>query len=350
MAKKVVDELAYSRCPRHESVIPQAPSPSHASRTVDAPRKQVLFAVAFYCLCSSTLLFLNKLAVNGQSATPLAPGAVVVVQIAFATAACKALAVLDLAQIGQLTKPKVQGFGLYAIAFVGSIYASVMALRKSNVETFIVFRASTPLAVAALDTLFMGRSAPSAKSLASLIATAVAASAYVATDAQFYVEGFAGYSWCFLYFALICFEMTFGKHLTSALRLGVWESVWLTNLLALPLLFALAYARGDLEGFAFSCLAMSPGDAVILAVSSVVATLIGYAGWLCRGLVSATSYTLIGVANKLGTVLLAIAFLDKHASPLGVLALVCCIAASSQYQQSPLRADVAKSSSPDVEG
>merc|ERR1712094_56632 len=42
------------------------------------------------------------------------------------------------------------------------------------------------------------------------------------------------------------------------------------------------------------------------------------------------------------TVLLAIAFLDKHASPMGVFALVCCIAASSQYKQSPLRADVAK--------
>ena len=48
--------------------------------------------------------------------------------------------------------------------------------------------------------------------------------------------------------------------------------------------------------------------------SPAQATLIGYAGWLCRGLVSATSYTLIGVANKLGTVLLAICFLDKHAS------------------------------------
>ena len=339
------DEAAYSRCPRHE-VAPNtfAPSPSHAARQlpVDAPRRQVIFAVAFYCLCSSSLLFLNKLAVNGSGATPLRPGAVVVVQIAFATAACKALAVLDLADIGALTRPKVEGFGLYAVAFVGSIYASVMALRKSNVETFIVFRASTPLAVAALDYVFLGRSAPSSQALASLIATAVAASAYVATDAQFYVEGFAGYSWCFLYFALICFEMTFGKHLTSALRLGVWESVWLTNLLALPLLAALAYVRGDLEGFGEKLLSMSMGDAIVLVVSSVVATLIGYAGWLCRGLVSATSYTLIGVANKLGTVLLAIAFLDKHASPLGVLALVCCIAASSQYKQSPLRADVAK--------
>ena len=78
--------------------------------------------------------------------------------------------------------------------------ASVMALRKSNVETFIVFRASTPLAVAALDYVFLGRSACRKQWQHSL---AHKASAYVATDAQFYVEGFAGYSWCFfLYFAL----------------------------------------------------------------------------------------------------------------------------------------------------
>ena len=138
MALAKGDEAAYSRCPRHEAAPNTfAPSPSHAARQlpVDAPRRQVIFAVAFYCLCSSSLLFLNKLAVNGSGATPLRPGAVVVVQIAFATAACKALAVLDLADIGALTRPKVEGFGLYAVAFVGSIYASVMALRKSNVET-----------------------------------------------------------------------------------------------------------------------------------------------------------------------------------------------------------------------
>ncbi|KAH8060268.1 nucleotide-sugar transmembrane transporter [Aureococcus anophagefferens] len=144
--------------------------------------------------------------------------------IAFATASCYALSVLQLANIGALTRKKVEGFGLYAVAFVGSIYASVMALRHSNVETFIVFRASTPLAVALLDYVFLGRSAPSTWSLGSLLLTAASATAYVATDAQFVVEGIAGYSWCLLYFALICFEMTFGKHLVSSLRLGVWES------------------------------------------------------------------------------------------------------------------------------
>ena len=77
MALAKGDEAAYSRCPRHEGAPPQsfAPSPSHAARQlpVDAPRRQVIFAVAFYCLCSSSLLFLNKLAVNGSAATPLRP-------------------------------------------------------------------------------------------------------------------------------------------------------------------------------------------------------------------------------------------------------------------------------------
>ncbi len=36
----------------------------------------------------------------------------------------------------------------------------------------------------------------------------------------------------------------------------------------------------------------------------VTGTLIGWAGWYCRDLVSATSYTIIGVANKILTVCL----------------------------------------------
>ena len=317
---------------------------------VDAPatRQQVVGAVVFYCLCSSSLLFLNKLAVGGERT--LTPGAVVVVQIGFATFACYALSVAGLANIGKLTRKKIEGFGLYAVAFVGSIYASVMALRHSNVETFIVFRASTPLAVSVLDFLFLGRAVPSPWSLSALLATAASALVYVSTDAQFFVEGLAGYSWCLLYFALICFEMTFGKHLVSSLRLGVWESVWLTNMLALPMLWALAYSRGDMADFGTTLAAMPATDLVVLVLSCVIATLIGYAGWLCRGLVSATSYTLIGVANKLGTVLLAVTFLDKHASPAGVAALLACIVASSQYKQAPLRADVNKAAPPSPHG
>ncbi|KAH8050939.1 nucleotide-sugar transmembrane transporter [Aureococcus anophagefferens] len=244
--------------------------------SVDAPatRQQVVGAVAFYCGCSSTLLFLNKLAARHDGARARA---VVVAQIAFATASCYAL----------------------------------------NAETFIVFRASTPLAVALLDYVFSGgpRRARGAWEPAP---DGRVATAYAATDAAVRRRGHRGLLLVPLYFALICFEMTFGKH---PCRRSGWASgsPCGSRTCSLPMLWALAWVRGDMAGF-FDVLGAMPGsDVVILFLSCVIATLIGYAGWLCRGLVSATSYTLIGVANKLGTVLLAVTFLD-NASPSGVAA------------------------------
>ena len=72
------------------------------------------------------------------------------------------------------------------------------------------------------------------------------------------------------------------------------------------------------------------GDAIALVVNgrghADPTTPGGCAGASCRR----RPYTLIGVANKLGTV---IRFLDKHA--LGVLALVCCIAGVIAVQAEP---------------
>jgi len=39
-------------------------------------------------------------------------------------------------------------------------------------------------------------------------------------------------------------------------------------------------------------------------------------------------------------VLLSVFFLDKHASTQGIAALMCCILASTQYEQAPLRPTV----------
>ncbi len=77
----------------------------------------------------------------------------------------------------------------------------------------------------------------------------------------------------------------------------------------------------------------------MLAVSSVVGTLIGYTGWSCRSLVSATTFTLVGVINKFLTILLNVFIWDKHASPLGIAALVVCLLGGSCYRQSPMRSN-----------
>ncbi len=62
-----------------------------------------------------------------------------------------------------------------------------------------------------------------------------------------------------------------------------------------------------------------------------------YTGWLCRGMVSATTYTLVGVVNKFLTVLLNVAIWDKHSTPTGIFAVCLCLAAGMFYQQAPMR-------------
>ena len=52
-------------------------------------------------------------------------------------------------------------------------------------------------------------------------------------------------------------------------------------------------------------------------------------------MISATSFTLVGVINKLITVLLNSMLWSKHSSPIGILAVCLCILAGSFYQQSP---------------
>ena len=161
---------------------------------------KMMFAVVGYATCSSLMLVMNKVAVHVLPA----PSFVLLCQLFSSWAAVKLVGCCGCIVVDDLEWNKLKAFLPVSMAFLACIFANIKTLQYANVETFIVFRASTPLAVAALDYVFLGRSAPSSQALASLIATAVAASAYVATDAQFYVEGFAGYSWCFLYFGLIC--------------------------------------------------------------------------------------------------------------------------------------------------
>jgi GDP-mannose transporter len=54
-------------------------------------------------------------------------------------------------------------------------------------------------------------------------------------------------------------------------------------------------------------------------------------------MVSATTYTLVGVVNKFFTVLLNVIIWDKHSTPFGIFAVCLCLGAGTLYQQSPRR-------------
>ena len=240
--------------------------------------------------------------------------------------------------VDDLDSEKLKAYALYIVAFVTCIFANMKALENSNVETVIVFRACSPLAVTVVEYLFMDRALPSLRSAMSLLFVSGGAVIYCMADSQLALNGWSAYGWVITYFFLITFEMTYGKKLTSSVKMdSVWGPVLYCNLLSIVPMGALGIISGDFDNITEHLASMNTVGWFLLIFSCIVGTLIGYTGWLCRGMVSATTYTLVGVVNKFLTVLLNVLVWDKHSSPMGLLAVCLCLLAGSFYQQAPKR-------------
>jgi len=307
---------------------------------------EVVLAVVGYSLCSSTLLLANKAA---MVYLPL-PAIVSFIQIFSSVVALFVMKSLFGMKIDDLEWSKIKPYGLYIVAFVSAIYSNMQALNHSNVETVIVFRACTPIAVTFIEYMWMGRDFPSTRSSISLLVVAVGAICYCMSDSEFAMKGLEAYYWVLAYFFLITFEMTYGKKLTSSVKMeSVWGPVLYCNLLAVLPMWFLGYAKGDFEGAALKLMNLPTTGVLILLFSCIVGTLIGYTGWKCRGMVSAATYTLVGVVNKFFTVLLNVVLWDKHSSTTGLVAVCICLLAGFFYQQAPLRSEKSKGNGDDRE-
>jgi GDP-mannose transporter len=307
---------------------------------------QITLAIIGYSLCSSTLLLANKMVIEYL---PL-PSVVSFIQIISSAVAILVYKFLG-GNVDGLEWSKLKAYSLYIVAFVAAIYANMQALAHSNVETVIVFRACSPIAVTVVEYFFMDRAWPSFRSSMSLLVVAIGAVMYCTSDSEFALKGFSAYYWVVLYFFLITFEMTYGKKLTSSVKMeSIWGPVLYCNLLAALPMFLLGYVNGDYENLGEKIAEMPGTGAMILLFSCVAGTLIGYTGWLCRSMVSATTYTLVGVVNKFLTVLLNTFMWDKHSSPFGIFAVCVCLLAGTLYQQAPKRDEIRKAQTPsDVE-
>ena len=68
------------------------------------------------------------------------------------------------------------------------------------------------------------------------------------------------------------------------------------------------------------------------ALRCVVATGISFFAFQLRAMVSAAHFTVIGVLNKVLSVLLNIFVWEHHAGPLGICGLLICIGAGTVFQ------------------
>lgn len=295
-----------------------------------ASTSKIISAVVAYSACSSSLLLLNKLVL---SYFPF-PSYVTSFQFGFA------VIVIQLMQIGWNLKVKgvnkgvLNSYGIYVVLFMCGIYANMRALQTSNVETVIVARACTPLIVSLLEYQFLGRQAPSVRSTMAMLTIVLGAFYYVVNDGKYEEQGASSYNWAGLYMILIAIEMTFGKHVKNKVETTLWESVYYTNVLSVVPMFMWASLMGEYNKH-------MPADtnyvhgAIFLFLSSLVGVGIGYSSWNARSLVSATSFTLVGVVNKFFTILVNFMIWDKHANLKGILGLICCLGGATFYRQAP---------------
>jgi drug/metabolite transporter (DMT)-like permease len=293
----------------------------------------VVTAVLTYSACSASLLLVNKYVMTLVPSAPL----VTAIQCLFCIVAIGGGALaFDVPRLGDFSPALLRAYALYTVLFVLGIYSNMRALEESNVDTVIVFRAATPLLVAAADWALMGREAPSARSLASMLVVAVGCAAFVTVDRDFELKGLRAYAWVSVYVVCIAAEMVLGKQITSKHDAPLGASVFLTNAFALVPFLAIGASTGELaRGLAAR---FTPFTCAVLVVSCALSAGIGFTSWWARSLVSATTFTVVGTVNKIATVLLNIVVWNKHATPLGTLFLLVCLAAGALYQQAPLRA------------
>ncbi|CAL9773144.1 unnamed protein product, partial [Musa acuminata subsp. burmannicoides] len=311
-----------------------------ADRTVmdgfklDAPRQYFATSslVVGYALCSSLLSVINKFAITMFDY----PGLLTALQYLTSAVGVWVLGKLGFLYHDPFVFETAKKFLPAATVFYLAIFTNTNLLRHANVDTFIVFRSLTPLLVAIADTIFRKQPCPSRLTFLSLVVILGGAVCYVLTDSAF---NLTAYSWAIAYLVTITTEMVYIKHMVTNLGLNTWGFVFYNNLLSLMMAPVFWFVTGEYADV-FTAYGSSSGiwfnimAFVAVALSCVFGFLISFFGFAARKAISATAFTVTGVANKFLTVAINVLIWDKHASKIGLICLLLTLVGGVLYQQS----------------
>eukprot|EP00192_Tetraselmis_astigmatica_P013380 CAMPEP_0117674594 /NCGR_PEP_ID=MMETSP0804-20121206/15126_1 /TAXON_ID=1074897 /ORGANISM="Tetraselmis astigmatica, Strain CCMP880" /LENGTH=332 /DNA_ID=CAMNT_0005483483 /DNA_START=131 /DNA_END=1129 /DNA_ORIENTATION=- len=321
---------SYTKAPSSDVEAVAAPPPPPAR--VEPSKFAVAFAVGLYATCSSCMLVVNKVAVTYVPA----PGFVLLCQLASAAVAVFIAASAGVVESTPLEWEKVKAFMLVVVAFVGAVFTNMKTLQYSNVETFIVFRSSTPLIISLMDWAFLGRKLPCMRSWVSLVGLLSGAVLYVSHDSAFDVRA---YVWVALWFCVFTFDQVYIKYICDTVAMSNWGRVYYTNLLSCGpvLLMVFLFQEQSVIMAKEGVHEWNLASTAALLVSCAVGVAMSYSAFLLRAMVSATSFTVVGIMCKIATVIINCTIWDKHASMMGLIALAICLTAGSFYKQAPYR-------------
>eukprot|EP00250_Pteridium_aquilinum_P010350 c19323_g1_i1 orf=152-1225(-) len=290
---------------------------------------------AGYCLAASLLSIINKWAIMKF---PF-PGLLTALQYFVSAAGVFLLGKLGFLQHDKLDPKIMLKFLPAAFLFYLSIFTNSELLLHANVDTFIVFRSAVPIFVAIGETFYLKQPWPLVKTWLSLGIIFAGALVFVLTDREFALDA---YTWAFAYLASMSIDFVYIKHIVMTIGLNTWGLVLYNNLEAL-LLFPVELlimgegmqlsketSKQSIDWFSFEVW-------LPVGLSCLFGLAISFFGFSCRKGISATGFTVLGVVNKLLTVVINLIVWDHHASLVGTIGLLTCIAGGILYQQSTIK-------------
>eukprot|EP00908_Phaeocystis_cordata_P004499 Transcript_14879.p2 GENE.Transcript_14879~~Transcript_14879.p2 ORF type:complete len:318 (-),score=164.82 Transcript_14879:1463-2416(-) len=292
-----------------------------------------VFAILGYATCSSLMLIMNKVAVHVLPA----PSFVLLMQFFASWFAVKLCGMCGCIVVDELEMKKLRQFFMVSVAFLACVFANIKTLQFANVETFVVFRASTPLMISLCDYWFLGRELPDRRSTVALLCLLLMAVGYVASDAHFIVKG---YMWVGVWYAIFCFDQVYIKHAVDTVEVkSNWGRVFYTNLWAsfISAIIMVATEPEVLPWTSGKKFDFTPVSLAALGASCVLGVSMSYFAFLARSSISATYFTVIGNVCKVLTVLINVFIWDKHATPTGLCFLFGSLVCAYFYKQAPLR-------------
>lgn len=302
---------------------------------VDAPKgpepqlpATIAWGVAYF-VCSASMLLANKVAVW---MIPI-PAVLCALQYLFCVIVCEVVSLLKMAVVEPWSMEKVRAYALVPCFFALAIFSNNKVLQYANVETFIVFRNTTPMLVCGLDFLLMGKSLPSFRTVFAFLLIIGGTIVYAMTDEKF--EPVVSL-WIAFYLVIITGEMVYVKHIFTSVEMTTWTRVKYTNGLSLLIQPFLAIVTREWETYS-SIQSVSLGAVFAILLSCIGGFGISFSGTEFRSRVSATTFTVVGVVNKMLTVTVNYFMWDQHANALGLLALFVTIAGGVLYQPAPQR-------------
>ncbi|XP_057968728.1 GDP-mannose transporter GONST3 [Malania oleifera] len=314
---------------------PDATSPSSK---IQAPwydgllqQASVYGIAAGYCISASLLSIINKWAVMKFPY----PGALTALQYFTSTAGVLICGWLKFIEHDPLEFLTMWRFLPAAVIFYLSLFTNSELLLHANVDTFVVFRSAVPIFVAIGETLYLHQPWPSMKTWLSLATIFGGSVLYVLTDYQF---TFMAYSWALAYLVSMSIDFVYIKHVVMTIGLNTWGLVLYNNLEALLLFPLELLIMGELKRIKHEIADESDWHSfqVVFPVglSCLFGLAISFFGFSCRRAISATGFTVLGIVNKLLTVVINLVVWDKHSTLLGTVGLLICMFGGVMYQQS----------------